>query len=247
MKYLDYIIQFWKEGEKQCFCASEIALYFFLAKECNRNFWNMPISCSTEYICSQIGLTKQTICNARNSLAKRGLIDITKGRRGKKPPQYSLRDLTNGLTTESTNELTTGLTNDLTNDFTINKDEDKDIDKESGKDAPPEHVEKNVLSISQLKEIVMNDTTWHDKLLVLLSGDGITLDKVTLMELLGQFFLMLETNGPEGKELSDCRQHAYNWIRRNIMNNCYGSKQRDEIRRAVEVRATSSEEYEGPF
>ena len=82
MKYLDYVIQFWKEGEKKCFCASEIALYFFLAKECNRNFWNMPISCSTEYICSQIGLTKQTICNARNSLAKRGLIDFTKGRRG---------------------------------------------------------------------------------------------------------------------------------------------------------------------
>ena len=242
MKYLDYVIQFWKEGEKKCFCASEIALYFFLAKECNRNFWNMPISCSTEYICSQIGLTKQTICNARNSLAKRGLIDFTKGRRGKTPPHYSLRDLTNGLTTESTNELT----NELTNGLTFNKDEDKDIEKESGIDTLPEREEKNALSITQLKEILMVDTAWHDKLLVLLSGDGITLDKVTLKELLGQFFLMLETNGPKGKELSDCRQHAYNWIRRKLRNDKYGNQQCD-IRRSVEILASSPEEYEGSF
>ena len=207
----------------------------------------MPISCSTEYICCQIGLTKQTICNARNSLAKRGLIDFTKGRRGKTPPQYSLRDLTNGLTTELTNDLTNGLTNELTNELTINKDIDKDKDKESDSTTPREHDEMIRKSISQLREILMDDTTWHDKLLVLLSREGMTLDKKTLMELLGQFFLMLETNGPEGKELSDCRQHAYNWIRRYLMKNYYGSKQRDEIRRAVEVRATSSEEYEGPF
>ena len=166
------------------------------------------------------------------------MIEYTKGRRGTKSPQYLICGLTNDLTTSLTKELTT--------DLTVNKDEDKDIDKESGKDAPPEHSEKNVLSISQLKEILMGDTIWHDKLLVLLAEDGITLNIETLMELLGQFFLMLETNGPKGKELSDCRQHAYNWIRRNKMNNCYGNKQ-CVIRRPVGILASSPEEYEGSF
>ena len=242
MRYIDFVNQFWREGERKSYTVNEISLYFFLCNECNKKRWQMPFPCSTEYIGSQIGLSKQTICNVRNSLAKRGLIDFIKGRRGTKSPQYLICGLTKELTTSLTKELTT----DLTTDLTINKDEDKDIEKESGIDTLPEREEKNALSITQLKEILMVDTPWHDKLLVLLSGDGITLDKVTLKELLGQFFLMLETNGPKGKELSDCRQHAYNWIRRKLRNDKYGNQQCD-IRRPVEILASSPEEYEGSF
>ena len=238
MRYIDFVNQFWREGERKSYTVNEISLYFFLCNECNKKRWQMPFPCSTEYIGSQIGLSKQTICNVRNSLAKRGLIDFIKGRRGTKSPQYSLCDLTN--------DLTNGLANDLANDLTNNKDKDIDKDRECYNTVRPEKEKPVILPIPELRIRLMGDTLWHDKVLVLLSGEGLYIDKPTLLVLLGQFFLMLETNGPEGKELSDCKQHAYNWIRRKLKEGNYGSKQCD-IRRGVEINTHSPEDYEGSF
>ena len=86
MTYLDVINQFWREHKHVYFSSSEIAFYFFIANECNRNSWNMPVACPTEYACNQLKLSKQGIMNARQTLAKRGLIDYDKGKRGTKAP-----------------------------------------------------------------------------------------------------------------------------------------------------------------
>ena len=150
MRYIDYVNQFWREGERKSYTVNEISLYFFLCNECNKKRWQMPFPCSTEYIGSQIGLSKQTICNVRNSLAKRGLIDFIKGRRGTKSPQYSLCDLTN--------DLTNGLTNDLANDLTNNKDKDIDKDRECYNTVRPEKEKPVILPIPELRIRLMGDT-----------------------------------------------------------------------------------------
>lgn len=231
--------EFWKENEKHRFSPSEITLFFFILNECNKQYWQMPISCSTEYICSKIGITKTTICRARRKLARSGFIEYSKGKWGTKTPQYTICLLGNVVTID--------VTNGVTNDVTINKDKDKDKDRESDYIARPEKSGKVIFPIPELRKRLMGDTMWHDKVLLLLSEEGLRIDKPTLIALLGQFFLMLETNGPEGKELSDCKHHAYNWIRRKLKEGNYGNKQHDDRRRAVEVIDCSPEDYEGSF
>ena len=90
MNYIDYANQFWKENCRKRFQPRETALYFFLLHECNRNYWVMPVICSTEYVCCQLLISKQTLYAARNSLAERGLICFNEGKWGTQSPSYSL-------------------------------------------------------------------------------------------------------------------------------------------------------------
>ena len=258
MKYLDYIIQFWKEGEIKCFCASEIALYFFLAKECNRNFWNMPVACPTEYACSQLKLSKQGIMNARNTLAKRGLIDYDKGKRGTKAPLYTICELTNrltnGLTNDLTNDLTNNLTNDLTNDLTNNKEEEprtnSNTRKERKKERKSDREENNChsyLPVSELKELLLADLDWQNDMIDLLAEQGYSFDINSFRGKLLAFFNMLEKYGIDKKEKTDCRQHAFNWIRKYCKTSNNDNSNWYDRRRATEGNAVSPKDYDQPF
>lgn len=103
---------------------SEVALYAFLANECNQNRWHMPVQRSTVRICEVLLISKQTLCSVRNKLAKHGLISFTDGKSHYVPSKYSLLKWTDNLMVE--------LTDGLTADFTLLKDKEKDnIIKES--------------------------------------------------------------------------------------------------------------------
>ncbi len=133
MNYIDYANQFWKENCRKRFQPRETALYFFLLHECNRNYWVMPVICSTEYLCCQLLISKQTLYAARNSLAERGLICFNEGKWGSQSPSYSLLEQdeaqingicertnvgTNGYTKECANSQTNVGTNGSTNERT---------------------------------------------------------------------------------------------------------------------------------
>jgi hypothetical protein len=110
--------QFWRASSMEYMSASEVALYAFIVNECNQHRWNMPVPCSTVRICEVLHISKQTLCNARKNLAKRGLISFTDGRSLHVPSKYSLLEWTDDLTVE--------LTVELTADFTPLKDKEKD-------------------------------------------------------------------------------------------------------------------------
>ena len=68
MNYIDYANQFWKENCRKRFQSRETALFFFLLNECSRNYWVMPVICSTEYVCCQLLISKQTLYAASVAL-----------------------------------------------------------------------------------------------------------------------------------------------------------------------------------
>ena len=114
MTYIDYMNQFWRVALDQPITASELALYAFLINMCNTRYWNMPVPCSTLYICEKLRMSKQTVMTARNRLAEKGLIKFSEGKSRYIVSEYSLLDLTANLT----------------HDLTLNnKDRDKDYFK----------------------------------------------------------------------------------------------------------------------
>ena len=114
MSYISYINQLWRAVAKETMPASEIALYAYLANECNLNYWRMPVACSSVRICETLRFSKQTLCTARKHLAERGLIVYIEGKSRHVPTKYALRLLTDDLTVK------------LTDDLTLIKDKDKD-------------------------------------------------------------------------------------------------------------------------
>lgn len=114
MTYIDYMNQFWRVALDQPITASEVALYAFLVNMCNTRYWNMPVPCSTVYICEKLRMSKQTVMTARSRLAEKGLIKFSEGKSRYIVSEYSLL------------ELTANLTHDLTLN---NKDKDKDYYK----------------------------------------------------------------------------------------------------------------------
>ena len=262
MTYLDVINQFWREHEKMYFSPSEIAFYFFIANECNRCFWSMPVACPTEYVCNQLKLSKQAIINARNALAKRGLIDYDKGKRGTKAPLYTICELTKKLTNRLTNDLTNDLTNGLAT-YKEDKDKDKDKDKNINIDTRKERIkERNgnvepivnnlkesqkMVPVSELRELLLTDLAWQNELLDMLAAQDITFGINSLKDKLLDFFNMLEKHGIKEKEEGDCRQFVYYWIKKYFKTNNNEYANRYNRRRAVEAKAASAEEYEKSF
>lgn len=102
MTYIDYMNQFWRVASDHLMPASEVALYAFLVNECNIHFWKMPVRCSTIYICGALHMSKQTVMTARKHLAEQGLIMFSNGRSRFLPSEYSLLELTAGLTHDLT-------------------------------------------------------------------------------------------------------------------------------------------------
>lgn len=115
MTYIDYMNQFWRASSMEYMSTSEVALYAFIVNECNQHRWNMPVPCSTVRICEVLHMSKQTLCTARKSLAKRGLISFTDGKSRHVPSKYSLLKWTENLTGELTDGLTP-ITKDIEKD-----------------------------------------------------------------------------------------------------------------------------------
>ena len=76
MTYIDLINNFWRMHGSQEFGPNEIALYFYLLNECNRQGWPSPLVRPNSKICLGLGMSENTLMRCRNTLKMRGVLEI---------------------------------------------------------------------------------------------------------------------------------------------------------------------------
>ena len=255
MGIYDYMNHFWFENENDPCSLSESALYFYLLYEANRQHWVTPFKVSTQMLVARLNTSKQNVMKAREGLRKRGLIGFSKGEGKGKPALYTL-SLTNigeevsqtlSLSQTMTEELPDSLAPKLSQTLPHSniKEENNKEEVREEKQSPSSN-SKNVLTLSELREKLLNDSSWQQELSSQLAKNGINLNSEALRKELSDFFDMLEQKGCKGKEEADCRQYAFNWINYNHRNKNYGkdSKCNGKIGSA-EISANRPEDYNG--
>ena len=254
MGIYDYMNHFWFENENDPCSLSESVLYFYLLYEANRQHWVTPFKVSTQMLVARLNTSKQNVMKAREGLRKRGLIGFSKGEGKGKPALYTLSFdnldegvLTPPLSPTLTEVLTDSLTPELSQPLPHSNIKEENI-KEEGKEEKqsPSSNSKIVLTLSELREKLLNDSPWQQELSSLLAKNRINLNEEALRKELSDFFDMLEQKGCKGKEEADCRQYAFNWINYNHRNKNYGkdSKCNGKIGSA-EISANRPEDYNG--
>lgn len=247
----ELITAFWRENDYEPFSTAEIALFFFLVGKSNSRHWKMPVKCPTSVACHAIKVSKQTAMNAREALRKRGIIRYTKGNGNAKAPGYTIitdpkewtDELTGGKTDSHTDNQTIGKTDSKTNGLTIYniKDENmKDIISLNNTEAGKK------LGVDELEKMFLADAAWQSSILSLLSY---SLPDDGLKKQIENFFNHLRCQGINVREEKDCRNHFYNWIRKQSNNRRNGIyKQQDtDKRRGSDVTAASARDYDGTF
>ncbi len=247
--------RFWQEDEYEPFSISDIALYFYLLHRANIRRWQMPLRCPTAMICCHLKTTRQNIVKARESLRQRGFIFFTQGKGKDAPSLYTIvenpdtanelpGELSGQLSDKMTDELTGELTHGLSDKVTVYKDKeiDKDIHNNSRNKVEEKLNEK--IGLEELERRFMSDTDWQQSLLSLLSGN----DQSKIGHYIHEFFQSLKARGFENREEKDCRNHFYNWLRKQKTDNNGVDKQSsNDRRRGTGVPAVSPEEYDRPF
>lgn len=243
----ELITTFWRENDYEPFSTAEIALFFYLVGKCNGRHWKMPVKCPTSVACHAIKVSKQTAMNAREALRKRGIIRYTKGNGNANAPGYTIitdpKKWTDDLTIDKTDSFTDNQTTGKTDSLTIYNIKDENMkDKISLNNTV---VEKK-LGIDELEKIFLADTAWQSSILSLLSY---SLSDDVMKKQIENFFNHLRCQGINEREEKDCRNHFYNWIRKQSTNKRNGiNKQQDtDKRRSSDVTATSARDYNGTF
>ena len=239
MGIYDYMNHFWFENENDPCSLSETSLYFYLLYEANRQHWVMPFKVSTQMLVARLNTSKQNIMKAREGLKRRGLIDLSKGEGKGKPALYSLllseaqlQPLSPTMTQQLPETLTSKLSQSLPHS-NIKEENNKEEVKEDNSSSSNSNI---VLTLSELRVKLLNDSSWHQALSSQLAKNGVNLNGEALRKELSDFFDMLEQKGCKGKEVTDCRQYAFNWINYNHKNKnpgkeskCYGKAGSAEI------------------
>lgn len=233
MKIFDFFIPFWQESERQPFSTTEAALYNYLLYEANRNYWAMPIRCSTAFVCYRLSTTRQNIQKARETLKLRGLIDYKNGFGKRKPAEYTLLSLT------------VQLPGQLSDQLTLLNMKNKDIITDT---SSMREEETELLPISSLRDILLSDIDWQNSVIALVGKTGYKLDTSELSRQIDLFFNTLSVKGITMKCDHDCRSHFYNWVFKQISNKNKISHERNtNPRRGVGVPNPSEQNYEGAF
>ena len=254
MGIYDHMNHFWFENENNPCSLSESVLYFYLLYEANRQHWVTPFKVSTLMLVARLNTSKQNVMKAREGLRKRGLIDFSKGEGKGKPALYTLsRDnIGEGVSTPPLSQtITEVLTDSLTPKLSQSLPH-SNIKEENNKEEVREEKQssssnsKIVLTLSELREKLLNDSPWQQELFSQFAKNGINLNEEALKKELSDFFDMLEQKGCKGKEEADCRQYAFNWINYNHRNKNYGKESKCNGKAgSVEISANRPEDYNG--
>ncbi len=261
MSIFDHINNFWFRNESEPCSPSEMALFFYLLFEANRQHWVMPFKVSTQMIQARLNTSKQNVMKAREGLAKRGFITFSKGEGKGKPALYTLLLCTpdeeteqlQPLTHKLSQELPQGLTQPLPVELTHSlphsniKEEDKRCIEDTGIPASPHSFcSKESLTLSELREKLLQDDPWLLILSERLSGVGIPVSADALKEKITEFFKEQQARGVTEKKESDCREHVFNWIKYHCKNKNYGQEtRRDGKTGRIEISANRPEDYTG--
>jgi DNA-binding transcriptional regulator GbsR (MarR family) len=155
------------------------------------------------------------------------------------PTQELSQELTHESTQTETQESTLTDTHDLTQDLTQGLTEDlpQELIPELPHEAPlynaPESTQGSAqslpqkLPLSELRTILLNDTSWHDEMIRLLANDGISIDHTVLTRRIAGFLDWQEKLGVLERAETDCRSHILNSIRKGCLKKqqTYGQPQ----------------------
>ena len=249
MGIYDYMNHFWFENENDPCSLSETSLYFYLLYEANRQHWVMPFKVSTQILVARLNTSKQNVMKAREGLRKRGPIDLSRGEGKGKPALYTLllsETQSQSLTPTMTQMLPETLTLKLSQPLPLSNIKEENNEEEVKEDNSPSPNSNIVLTLSELKGKLMNDSSWQQDLSSQLATNGINLNAEALIKELLDFFDMLEHKGCKGKEEADCRQYAFNWINYNHKNKNHGKESKCFGKAgSAEISANRPEDYNG--
>lgn len=260
MSIYDLITNFWFRNEYDQCSLSEVALYFCLLHEANRQHWASPFKAGTQMLIARLGTSNQNIMKAREGLMRRGLITFTKGEGKGKPALYTLnlntsengvqpQPLTQTLTQEVTPSLTQVVTEALTPALPLlNKKEEDTIHVEK-KDATITHSssqQKVLLTLDDLQTKLLDDAEWQAGLSKRLATVGIPLSGEALRGKIIEFFDDQRGRNVTHKEEADCRSYVFNWIKYHTKTNNYGQEGRNDnkVGRA-EISDNRPQDYQG--
>jgi predicted transcriptional regulator len=74
MNYIELIRDFWRAHEEHSFGTTEVAVYFYLVEVCNICHCKNPFKRNNSKIEADLGISFNTLKNARNRLVQAGLI-----------------------------------------------------------------------------------------------------------------------------------------------------------------------------
>ena len=249
MGIYDYMNHFWFVNENDPCSLSETSLYFYLLYEANRQHWLMPFKVSTQMLVARLNTSKQNVMKAREGLRKRGLIDFSKGEGKGKLALYRLllsETQSQSLPPTMTQMLSETLTSKLSQSLPFSNIKEENNKEEVKEDNSPSPNANIVLTLSELKGKLMNDSSWQQDLSSQLAKNGINLNAEALSKELQGFFDMLEYKGCKGKEEADCRQYAFNWINYNHKNKNHGKESKCFGKAgSAEISANRPEDYNG--
>ena len=254
MGIYDYMNHFWFENENDPCSLSESALYFYLLYEANRQHWVTPFKVSTQMLVARLNTSKQNLMKARDGLRKRGLINFSKGEGKGKPALYTLcltstdgeMSQTLTLSQPMTPVLPQSLPSKLSQSLPHSNTKEENNKEEEKDDHSPSPNSNIVLTLLELRPKLLNDSSWHQVLSSQLAKNGINLNAEAVRKELSDFFDMLEQKGCKGKEETDCRQYAFNWINYNHKNKNYGKESKCNGKAgSAEISANRPEDYSG--
>ena len=247
--------RFWQENEYEPFSVSEVALYFYLLHRANSRRWQMPLRCPTTMICCHLKTTRQNIVKAREALRRRGFLSFTPGKGKDAPSLYTIvgnpdplsaplsDELSGQLSDKITDESTGELTHALSDKTTVYNNKDKDIDIHNNNNKAGDKINEKI-GLGELEQRFISDTDWQQSLLPLLSDNY----QSKIEHYIHEFFQSLKMRGFENREEKDCRNHFYNWLKKQKTNSNGTDKQSNkDRRRGTGVPAASPEDYEGAF
>ncbi|WP_298073049.1 hypothetical protein [uncultured Bacteroides sp.] len=249
--------RFWQENEYEPFSVSEVALYFYLLHRANSRRWQMPMQCPTAMICCHLKTSRQNIVKSRESLRRRGFLSFTPGKGKDAPSLYTIvvnpdplsaplsDELSGQLSDKMTNELTGELPHELSDKVTVYNNKDKEIDKDihNNNNKAGDKINEKV-GLGELEQRFISDTDWQQSLLPLLSDK----ERPKIEYYIHEFFQSLKMRGFENREEKDCRNHFYNWLKKQKTNSNGTDKQSNkDRRRGAGVPTASPEDYEGAF
>lgn len=86
MSYIDLINRFWQCDVEFAFTPSDTRLFFYLLDTCNKLRWKQTFGHSDRHLSLRLGMSVNTVREAKNRLKQRGLIDFetpSKNKRGR--------------------------------------------------------------------------------------------------------------------------------------------------------------------
>ena len=260
MSIYDYLICFWLKNEYDQCSLSEIALYFCLLHEANRQHWMSPFKASTQMLMVRRGTRKHNVMKTREAMMLRGLISYNKGDGKGKPALYTLllnsaekdqqsQELTQPLTQKMTPVMTQKVTETLPPALSLSNKKEEDtinaVRKDESSTPSPSQSNKE-LTLDELQEKLLADTEWMSGLSKRLTAVGFNLSGDNLRGKINEFFDDLRSRKITHKEENDCRNYVFNWIKYHCKNNNYGQERKCESKAGpTPISDNRPEDYKG--